>query len=226
MRKSDVAMMMHHNLLRSYRRRLVRPFVLQTISFSSQQEWKSPPNLISMTRIACTPILSYFILTQQYEAAVWGCFLAGVSDFGDGYLAKHHNMKTVLGSYLDPLADKLLINTVALSIWYQPSATLILLPSPLVTLWLCKDLVLIGATYQIWQQQPAGAPLLEVHPTLISKLNTTLQFATLTTCLFHPWIVDSTLEPVLQSLWWMTGTTTLLTMGDYYWRPSAISKRQ
>lgn len=202
-------------MLRRYHRILYhskRPWT-QTFSSSRDEEWKSPPNLISMTRIACTPVLSYFIITQQYESALWGCFLAGVSDFCDGYLAKHYNMKTVLGSYLDPLADKLIINVVAVSIWYQPS-TLVLLPTPLVTLWFLKDAVLVAATYRIWRQQE-GSRLIEVHPTRISKINTTLQFGTLTTCLLNPWIVDATLEPVLYSLWWMTGTTTVGTVLGY-----------
>jgi len=45
------------------------------------------------------------------EYALGGLFLAGVSDWLDGYVAKSYIFKNILGSYLDPLADKVRVRS-------------------------------------------------------------------------------------------------------------------
>ena len=175
------------------------------------EQLKSPPNMITISRIAFTPVISYWILNSQFKEALAGCLVAAISDGIDGYLAKHHGMSTLLGSYLDPLADKLLINTVAISLWYSNPA---LLPTPLIALWTVKDVVLLGATSQMLM---SGTKTLQVHPTSIAKWNTTLQFVTLSATMIHP-IVLPLEEPaalVLQGLWWTTATTTLAAAWSY-----------
>jgi cardiolipin synthase len=169
----------------------------------------SPPNLITISRIACTPVISYWIVTGQYKAALGGCLVAGLSDFADGYLAKHYGMATVLGSYLDPLADKLLINAVAISLWYSNPA---LLPAPLVALWFVKDAALMGETYRFVARQTNMTPL-QVHPTNTSKINTALQFMTLAAAMVHPTADPAPLA--LQGLCWVTGATTLASAWSY-----------
>lgn len=144
---------------------------------------KSIPNIITFSRIASTPILCHFVITQQFDIAIIGCFIAGVSDYLDGYIAKNYNQQTVLGTYLDPLADKILINTIALSLSYVD-----ILPLWSSLLWLGRDVVLVGMSYQMAAvaakgrghavADPARTPL-KVMPTLISKVNTTLQFGTI-----------------------------------------------
>lgn len=67
------------------------------------EQLRSPPNWITLTRIAATPVLSYWIITQQTWPAIIGCCVAAASDSADGYLARHCNMATTLGTYLDPL---------------------------------------------------------------------------------------------------------------------------
>jgi phosphatidylglycerophosphate synthase len=91
---------------------------------------------------------------------------------------------TVLGTYLDPLADKIFINSIAVSLWYAPMP---LIPGPVVALWLMKDVVLMGATYQyVAARTEPGRPVmdpvstpLQVSPTTTSKVNTVLQFSVL-----------------------------------------------
>lgn len=63
-------------------------------------------NCITGTRIASIPVIASLIHLQQYEAATASLAVAGFSDWLDGFIARKYNLSTVLGSYLDPLADK------------------------------------------------------------------------------------------------------------------------
>src|SRR5664280_3918307 len=70
------------------------------------------PNLITLGRILLVPVVVWAIAS----GAMWIAFVlflaAGVSDAVDGFLAKRFNMTTVLGAYLDPLADQALIVSI------------------------------------------------------------------------------------------------------------------
>lgn len=71
------------------------------------QQLKSPPNIITLTRMASTPILSYWIVTEHYTLAIWGCTFAAISDALDGYIAKKYNMGTTVGAYAYLLFERL-----------------------------------------------------------------------------------------------------------------------
>lgn len=62
-----------------------------------------------MGRLLSGPIVAHLILQHQWPAAMVTLIIAGVSDWADGYAAKHWGQSSVLGSYLDPLADKVLV---------------------------------------------------------------------------------------------------------------------
>jgi phosphatidylglycerophosphate synthase len=109
---------------------------------------KSPPNLITLARIASTPLLAYWIISEEYELAMFGVVIASISDGADGYLAKRYNMSTVVGSYLDPIADKVMVNVLGVSLLYSG-----VLPTPLVALWATKDVLLLsGTAYNVYQR--------------------------------------------------------------------------
>jgi phosphatidylglycerophosphate synthase len=178
----------------------------RTASFLLQNlvtQLRSPPNVITMLRMLSAPYLSHLVVTERYEFALYGCMAAGFSDVLDGYLARKYHMSTVLGTYLDPLADKVIINVLAVSLWHND-----ILPAPLVALWLLRDLALMGGTYIYvrsntrqgnWVVDPITTPL-KVEPTNISKINTGLQFLTVSIGLLQP--THSFLAPeVLLSLW-------------------------
>ena len=104
---------------------------------------QSIPNVLSLSRMCATPLLCFWIVTDQPLYALAGCTVAAVSDVVDGWIAKHWGMETVLGTYLDPAADKVLINGLSLAIWYNGT-----LPTPIMAIWMVKDVALLAATHQ------------------------------------------------------------------------------
>ena len=74
--------------------------------------WNHLPNLLTLARIACLPVIVLLLCDEgPLAAALAGgaFFLACLSDYYDGYLARKYTLSTTLGKFLDPLADKLLV---------------------------------------------------------------------------------------------------------------------
>jgi cardiolipin synthase len=67
-----------------------------------------------MSRIVASPLLSVAIAYDMKVVALGGCVVFGLTDWLDGYLAKKLNQRTVLGAFLDPMADKVLIGALTL----------------------------------------------------------------------------------------------------------------
>jgi cardiolipin synthase len=76
------------------------------------------PNFLTFTRLLAAPVIGYFIL---HDANVWAVGLlayAGVTDLLDGWIARRWDRKTVVGTVIDPMADKTLMTvlTVCLAV--------------------------------------------------------------------------------------------------------------
>src|SRR5207344_3252208 len=72
------------------------------------------PNLLTIGRICLAPFLVAAILEGRFAVGFWMFVAAGVTDALDGTLARILQQRTVLGQYLDPVADKLLLSTLFL----------------------------------------------------------------------------------------------------------------
>lgn len=181
---------------------------------------KSVPNIITLSRLASTPILCYWIMNNEPNSAFVGCIIAGISDILDGYIAKNYDGDTVLGTYLDPFADKFFINSLAVSLWYSG-----ILPAPLICLWASKDFILLGGMgWYLYQEQRTvnffsnsiHTQPLTVTPSLLGKVNTGLQFATLFIGILTPIASNEFLHPIfLQGLCWVTGASSIITTLSY-----------
>lgn len=171
--------------------------------------------------MAGTPIISYLIVQEEYKLAVAGCIIAGFTDWLDGFVAKSFNQSTVLGTYLDPLADKLAITVLSSTLAYQG-----LLPPLVVFIWIGRDVGLIAATYYHVRiatdddgrpvMDPARTPL-KIEPSFLSKTNTVLQFLTISVALVNPIGVMPTLfsEDMFQYCCWLTTGTTIISGYNY-----------
>ncbi len=79
------------------------------------------PNILTMARIAIIPVVLWLLDEGTPKACVWAALVysaAALTDLLDGYLARRMNIVSVLGKFLDPLADKLLV--MASLIWMIP----------------------------------------------------------------------------------------------------------
>lgn len=95
----------------------------------------NPPNIITLFRIACIPLMAFILLSSSREAGFWAAALfslASATDWLDGHLARRMGIVTVFGKFLDPIADKLIVT----------AALIMILPFGRVPAWIV--LVILG----------------------------------------------------------------------------------
>lgn len=124
------------------------------------------PNLLSLFRLLVAPFTAWAIVRAHYPLALGLFFVAGITDALDGYLARRFNWGTPLGAYLDPLADKVLLVAVFLSLGAAGA-----LPEFLVALVIGRD-VLILALCAIGY---FTLGLTDFSPSLWGKISTIIQ---------------------------------------------------
>ena len=123
------------------------------LSVVNNKEINTIPNIITMSRIAASPLLSIAIAYDMKAAALGGCILFGFTDWLDGYLANKLNQKTVLGAFLDPMADKIMIGALTVGLVAKG-----LLPVPLACVIIGRDVFLIAASFAMRAiERPAGS---------------------------------------------------------------------
>ena len=124
------------------------------------------PNLISFFRILLVIPTVYLLAHNQYSHALLIFFIAGLSDGLDGFLARRFGWTSRLGSFLDPMGDKLLMTASYFMLGWLGH-----LPVWLVSVVVGRDIVIVlGAlAYRLLVQDITMSPL------FISKLNTVVQ---------------------------------------------------
>uniref|UniRef100_A0A7M4FYH7 Cardiolipin synthase (CMP-forming) n=2 Tax=Crocodylus porosus TaxID=8502 RepID=A0A7M4FYH7_CROPO len=179
------------------------------------------PNLLSLVRIGLAPVLGYLIVQEDFSVALGVFTLAGITDLLDGFIARNWaNQKSALGSALDPLADKILISVLYVSLTYAN-----LIPVPLTSLIILRDIVLIAAVFYVRYKTLSPPRTLgryfnpcyataQLKPTFISKMNTAVQLILVAASLAAPVFnyVDSV---YLHILWCLTALTTTVSGYSY-----------
>jgi cardiolipin synthase len=171
------------------------------------------PNLVTFTRLVLTPVISMAILRQAHGQALALLAVAGLTDALDGYLARRFGGSTRLGAYLDPIADKVLLLTVYISLG---SAGLI--PPWLVMIVVGRDLLILAF---------AGAALLwTAHrgfdPSVWGKLSTLVQIVTGVVVIASRALASPMLIEWAAMLPAITAITTAWSGLHYAWRAAGM----
>lgn len=126
----------------------------------------SLPNVITIGRLVAVPVMVWLIVSREMTFAFWLFVAAGVSDGVDGFIAKRFNAESVLGSYLDPLADKVMLVSIYVTLGIEGQ-----IDPWLVILVVFRDGLIVGGTLL----SELIGPSVRMKPLFISKVNTTAQ---------------------------------------------------
>lgn len=162
-------------------------------------------NMVTLGRVILVPVIFWLLLVGATKAAFIAFFVAGISDAVDGFLAKRFGMKTELGAYLDPLADKLLIVSVYLALGFAAH-----LPSWLVIAVVSRDILIVLGIVIAWMM----GQVVTIKPLGISKANTAAQILLASTVLADLGF-SLGLEDVRTVLVWSTALLTVLSLAAY-----------
>lgn len=140
------------------------------------------PNALCLFRIGAAPIIGYLIVKESYLIALALFTVSGITDWFDGYIARNfRNQSSVFGSIIDPVADKIFVTTVFVTLSYVK-----LVPLTLTVVVILRDIgLIIGGAVTRYKTMakpktlvryfnPSVSPL-QATPTYISKVNTVLQ---------------------------------------------------
>jgi CDP-diacylglycerol---glycerol-3-phosphate 3-phosphatidyltransferase len=166
------------------------------------------PNIITLMRISVVPFL-FILLTEPGE--FWSLILASLfaiaslTDMLDGYLARKYNMITTMGKFLDPLADKLIVNT----------AMILMIPIKRIPVWIVaitiiRDLIVDGI------RSIASSEGLYIQASPLGKQKTIAQLFAVTALMIHFPIFGIDSQFVGKVILYIAFVLTIYSGADYF----------
>jgi len=173
------------------------------------------PNMLTLARIIITPFIVYAIIEHQPVLALILMGVAGITDMLDGAIARYFNQRSTVGAFMDPLADKLMLISTIVSLYFIEQVPLFLFLAVVF-----RDMIiLVGAlAYEMVTHR------LEMQPTISSKITTFLQIVLVLTVLSDlAWKLPG--DAALQSLIWLTFAFTCISGIQYMivWMRKAVT---
>jgi cardiolipin synthase len=137
---------------------------------------RTAPNLLTLLRICVAPFLVAAILEGRYALSFWLFAAAGLTDALDGTIARLLKQRTMLGQYLDPVADKLLLSTLFLVLMHKG-----LIPERVTVLVFGRDVGILLVAAILY----AAVGRREFTPSIFGKANTVAQVGTVALVLLN-----------------------------------------
>ncbi len=130
------------------------------------RQFAAVPNMLTMLRLFALPFLVIEILDGHWTIGFSLMMVAGLTDAFDGFLARVLHQHTRLGQYLDPIADKLLLSTLFLTLTHAG-----LIQRYVAVLVFSRDLGILLISTLLY----VTSMLRDFRPSLLGKINTFLQ---------------------------------------------------
>ena len=166
------------------------------------------PNLITTIRIILAPVFIIYLINEQFLSALIVFILCVVSDGLDGMLARLFDQKSRLGTYLDPLADKILLVAAFITL-----SVIGYLPSWLTVLVISRDvMIMLGIFFLFFNRLE-----FKIKPSIVSKVTTCLQFIAVLSVLARDYLVFPSMFYI--SVYYLTALFTIISGLHYmhYW---------
>ncbi len=165
------------------------------------------PNVITFTRLCSVPLSVWLVMGHHFAQAFFLFLAAGLSDAIDGWLARRNGGGNSVGALLDPIADKVMLVTM-----YVTLAAVKVLPDWLAILVVFRDAVIVGGIVVL---SLSGQSVL-IRPLYVSKLNTALQIVLVAVSLLLSGF-GLAAPALMLGLVWLVATTTLASGAAYVW---------
>ncbi|HBL54299.1 MAG TPA: CDP-diacylglycerol--glycerol-3-phosphate 3-phosphatidyltransferase [Syntrophaceae bacterium] len=135
------------------------------------------PNTITLARISVVPFLFFLLMSPGpfWSLVLAALFvIASITDLLDGFIARKYNLITTMGKFLDPLADKLIVNT----------AMILMIPIGRIDAWIVvmiimRDLIVDGI------RSIASSEGIYIQASVLGKQKTLAQIIAVTALMIH-----------------------------------------
>ncbi len=165
------------------------------------------PNSLTVLRIVLVPVIVILLIQGQYGKALVCFIIAGVTDGLDGLIARSLNQMTVVGAYLDPLADKALVISM-----FTTLAIVGVIPGWLAVVVISRDCIILGGILVMTLMSVD----LEIKPSFVSKINTMLQLVTIFFALLMKMDgAETSFHGAFMFICWLTAIFTVISGADY-----------
>lgn len=148
------------------------------------QFWTAP-NQLTLLRLMFIPFVIINVFDGNWDWALGLLVVAGASDGLDGLLARLLHQQTMLGEYLDPIADKLLLSSLFLALSFVKK-----IPWKYTIIVFSRDLIIVSTCMVLY----ATVGMRDFRPSIFGKTSTFCQiaavfFVVLAQVTAHPWVL-------------------------------------
>ncbi|HSE15391.1 MAG TPA: CDP-alcohol phosphatidyltransferase family protein [Candidatus Deferrimicrobium sp.] len=126
-------------------------------------------NVLTAARVLLVPVFAYLLISERGKAALLVFAICGLTDVLDGLLARWLRQRTLAGTLLDPIADKLLMATAFIVLSYVH-----IVPLRLAVMVISRDVFILVGSFLYLLVLDAS----DIRPTALSKANTAVQILT------------------------------------------------
>lgn len=178
------------------------------------------PNLLSLARMGLVPLFVIALTRGEMGQALVLFLVAGVTDALDGFIARFWSQQTLLGTYLDPAADKLLMTAGYIALAIEGLTPGFTIPLWVTILVIARDVLIVVIAAAFYAAYEVKA----FPPTMISKVTTAVQVVAVGLVLLaNLWVDRPALAQAAEWSVYLVALLTVISGVNYVRRSSQIT---